>query len=204
METSSKEFREYRKKLEALGKDLFPKVIAETLNVVAGFAHAQSIKNSRSRFVNRNQYTERSIRYYKASPKGNWTRINAVTGSISPYMDLQDTGGVKRPKRGRRVPIATLAARGGKAASVVRKRYKAGSLGPNQFVKIPKGGAKPMGVYERYARNKRLKMIRNLEDESVRIVGKRWHTDAVSAYAKRSVVEAEFARQAKRYIKGID
>jgi len=197
----SKEFRDYQKKLKRLADDALPRAVAETMNSVATVAHIQSIRNMRERFTLRNQYTERGIRYYKASPKKDWRKINAITGSISPYMDIQDQGGVRRPKRGRRAPIAALAARGGNRSAVVRKKYRAGQLGPNQFVGRPRGAkARPTGVWERYAKNKRIRLIRNLENASIRVTGRRWHSDAVERYATREWIEGAFIREAKRRI----
>lgn len=199
--SETRQFREYKKKLLALGSDVLPRVIAETINTVAGFAHAQSIRNVRNRFVLRNQYTERSLRYYKANPKADISRINAVTGSVQSYMALQETGGYREPKRGSKAPEATLAARGGDPRKVVRKKYAAGTLGPNQFVGVPRGGNRQYGVYQRVKNNKFLVMIRNISKARIPVDPKHWHTDAVGAYAKRDVLTREFIRQAEAEIK---
>jgi hypothetical protein len=195
----TREFKDYKRRLQALGAEVLPRVIAETINVVAGFAHVDSIRNVRSRFVNRNKYTERSIRFYKANPKKDWRKINAVTGSVSDYMDEQDQGGYRYPKKGTKAPVATLAARGGDAKRVVRKANRAGQLGPNQFMGTPKGSpGRPYGVYARTKKNKHLTMIRNITRAKVEIEGRHWHTDAVSFRARRDVLTAEFIRQARR------
>ena len=193
----TKEFRDYKRKLSALASDVLPRVVAETINIVAGFAHAESVRNIRKRFVNRNAYTERSARYYQAKPRKNWMEINAISGSISDYMDEQDAGGFRLPKQGSRAPVATLAARGGSSTKTVRKQYQAGSLGKNQFVGTPRGGNRPYGVYARNRKNTQLVMIRNISRTKVKIEGKHWHTDAVEFRYRREVLTAEFVRQAK-------
>lgn len=190
-------FRAYKRKLAALEKEVIPRVIAETINQVAGFAHVQSARNVRSRFVNRNAYTERSLRFYKANPKPQIWKINAISGSISDYMDEQDAGGYRMPKKGRKAPVAALAARGGNRTAVVRKKYKAGSLGQNQFIGAPRGSGRPAGVYERYGRGKSVRMIRNLEADRVKIKATRWHRDAMEHYATRQAMTGEFVRQAQ-------
>lgn len=195
------EYRAYMRRLERMAEGTFPRVIADTINTVAGFAHVQSVRNVRDRMTLRNQYTERSIRFYKASPKANAAKINAITGSIQPYMATQETGGYRRPKRGRKVPVATLFARGGSPTRVVRKRYHAGTLGVNQFVGKPRGGNRPSGVWERTNRNKRLKMIRNLEEARVVIDATKWHSDAMAKYSSRKVMTDEFLRQARYLLK---
>jgi hypothetical protein len=189
-------FESYKKKLQRIGDDVLQRVVSETLNIVASFAHTQSQWNIRSRFVNRNAYTERSTRFYQAKPRKRWTDINAVTGSVSDYMDEQDAGGFRYPKSGSKAPVAALAARGGNSRAVIRKKYKAGQLGANQFIGKPKGGTGPVGVYERRNKNKRMAMIRSLEFPKIQIKETKWHRDAVSSYARRDVIEREFIRQA--------
>jgi hypothetical protein len=197
----TKQFKAYKRKLEMLGADVLPRVIAETINVVAGFAHVQSIRNVRSRFVNRNRYTENSVRFYKANPKAKIWKINAISGSISDYMDEQDSGGERVPKQGGKVPVATLAARGGDPKRVVRKANKAGQLGPNQFIGTPRGSlSRPHGVYQRNKKNKYLVMIRNISRVRVEIEGRHWHRDAVEFRYRREVLTGEFIRQAEREI----
>jgi hypothetical protein len=200
IDANVKEFKAYQRQLERLGADVMPRVVAETINTVASFAHVQSIRNVRQGFTLRNQYTERSIRYYKANARSNWRSINAVTGSISSYMGLHDAGGRRMPKQGSRVPMPTAYARGGSTRGVVRKRFRAGQLGSNQFVGKPRGGNRPAGVWERHNKNKRLRMIRSLENETITIKESKWHRDGVSAYAKQSVINKEFIKQAQQEI----
>jgi len=196
----TRDFKLYKVKLQKLGQDVLPRVIAETINTVASFAHAASIRNVRNQFGNRNKYTERSLKYYKASPKAKIDKINAVSGSISDYMDEQDQGGYRLPKSGSKAPVATLAARGGRSTAVVRKQYKAGYLGPNQFIGTPRGGNRPMGVYARTKRNKYLVMIRNITRAKVLIKGQHWHTNAVEFRYRRDELMREFSRQAEMEI----
>lgn len=191
------EYRAYQKRLERLAAGTFPRVVADTINTVAGFAHIQSIRNVRERMVLRNAYTERSIRYYKANPKADATKINAVTGSVQPYMALQEKGGYRRPKRGRKAPVATLEARGGSKTRVVRKRFHAGQLGKKQFIGKGHKGSRPTAVWERRSGNKEIKMIRNLGDEKIPVKTRSWHTDAVKKYSSKKDMSNIFMRLAK-------
>lgn len=193
------DFLKYKKILSKMAADVLPRVIAESVNVVASFAHAASMKNVRTRFVNRNAYTERSLRFYKAKPRAKINQINAVSGSISDYMDEQDSGGYRYPKSGSKAPIATLAARvSGQSSKVVRKVNRSGQLAQNQFVGTPKGKLdRPHGVYQRTKKNKYLVMIRNISKAKIKIEGKHWHKDAVDSRYRPEVLTAEFVRQAK-------
>jgi len=195
------EYREYKKKLLALGEEYLPAAIAEAVNQVAGFAHVQQQRNVKATFIVRSPFTLGSFKFWKASPKKNIAKINAVTGSVSPYLPVHEAGGKIAAKR-TYVPIPTLAARGGNIQSKIKPRYYAGKLGPNQFVGAPrglvKGKARPFGVYARTARNKHLTMIRNITSTSIDIKRTNWHTEAVGRYAKREVLTDAFIRQAQQ------
>jgi len=194
----TKEFKEYRRKLNRLTDTAFHEVVAETLNAVGGSANTRQRMNVKERFTLRNRYTERSLRWYKATPKPKLWKINSVVGTISGYMDAHEKGGHRKPKRGKRVPVATLAARGGSKKKVIRRKYYAGKLGPNMFIGTPKGGSRPPGIWERYRNNKRLRMIRNLENPTVAIQARHWHTDATKRFTKASVINAAFLRYARK------
>lgn len=196
----------YKNKLKYISKEALPKVIADSVTAVAKRAHDKSIVNIISRYTIRNKYTVGSLRFYKASPKKNIMKINAISGSISEYMDEQDLGGKRLPKSGEKVTEATLFARGGSKTSVVKKKNRAGFLGKNQFIGVPKGIAKnrPYGVYERVKNNKFLSMVRNISKVSVDIRGTSWHRDAMSDQKLKEIMQKEFIYQARLYIeKGI-
>lgn len=204
MANESPEFRKYKEKLLKLGADILPRVVAESINAVAMAAHEKSGQNVRSRFTLRNKYTERSLRYYKANPKADYKKINAKTGSISDYMDEQESGGYRKPVSGSKAPEATLTARGGKKTGVIRKKYHAGTLGSRQFMGTPRGRVdgktRPYGVYERRNKNKKLEMIRKIEKSKIRIQARHWHSDAMRS-ARRGAVSAEFIKRAQAEIK---
>jgi len=199
------EYKKYLVKMKRMADDIFPKIVAETINTVATFAHVQSARNIKTRFVNRNRYTENSLRYYKANPKAKIEKINAVTGSISDYMDEQDLGGVHKPKQGGKVAMATLYARGGSSTSVKRKKFKLGqnTAGTKFFVGTPRGSNKPVGIYERTNRNKKIRMTHNLEKSSVQIKATSWHRDAVKDRATRSAYETAFIQASKTALKDL-
>lgn len=204
------EYRAYKKALDRIGDDVLPRIIAETVNIVAGYAHVQSIKNTKSRMTLRNQYTTNSIRFYKANPKKDTSKINAVTGSIQPYMALQETGGYKRPRKGKTLMEPTLAARGGNSQSVVKRRFvtvgsKMPKSGPKMFIGNPRGIRRagkfagrllPYGMYSRNRGNTQLTMIRNISTASRAIDSTNWHTDAVKSWGKRDIMMQTFKKLA--------
>lgn len=192
----TKEFREYRRKLNRLATTEFNKCAAETLTAIAKYGQLKQVKNLKREFTLRNKYTERSIRYWKASPKSQLWKINSVTGSISDYMELQEHGGQKKPKSGSRVPVATLRARGGKRTGVIRRKYYSGTLAKNLFIGTP--GGRPLGIYERYGKNHKVKMIKNLEHKIVPIKAKHWHTNALKKYITETYIQNVFVSFAKK------
>ncbi len=202
---SSREFQTYIKKMERFGRQLLPQIVSTAINTIGGQAHEATKANVRSRMVLRNKYTENSIKFWESKPKEKWTRINAVSGSISPYMALQDEGGERHPKQGKTAVVVGLAARGGNPNRVVRKQYRAGTLGENQFVGKPRGGSRPNGVYERKNKNHKLRMLRDLSNATVPVKETDWHRDGVRTKFTsqrvfdefKELVDAEIAKLAK-------
>ena len=201
--TIPKEFKEYEKKLKNLTDVQLKEVVAEAINSTATIAHIQSIRNTRARMTLRNKYTENSIRYYKANPTKAINRINAITGSISDYMDEQEAGGRRLPKQGSKAAQATLYARGGQAG---KKKSRFSYLGQSGeafrsmfFVGKPRGGgkngSKPSGIYRRF--KKKIRMTHNLEDAYVQIKATKWHSDAINGVKKDRMVQA-FERELSR------
>jgi hypothetical protein len=197
----SAEWTKYEKQLKKLGEKVYPIVIAETLNQVAGFAHYASQKNLRQKFTLRNKYVENGLKFWKANPKTNIDKINAVTGSITPFMDVQETGGIRKPKKGKSLPIPTLRARGGNKSSRIKKRYYAGQLSPGMFIG-KSGKTAKLGIFERYGKKKnKIRMIRNLMQKSALVKPTHWHSEAMKHYTKGSVIEKEFIKISQEVIK---
>lgn len=204
------EFDRHAKRLQRYGSELMPIVVAETLNRVATLAHIQSIRNMRERMVLRNRYSEGSARFFKASPKKDYRKINAISGHISPYMELADSGGEHKPKSGTKVPIPTLYARGGSKTKVKIFRQKLGQFFNPQFLRAhfvgkPKGRGKnanrPVGIYERTDRNKKTKLTHDLSKPSWHVPRTYWHTAAMRKYGTAENINAVFAQEVEREIK---
>lgn len=179
--------------------EAFPKAMAATINTTAKAAHNRSLRNVRERFTIRNRYTERSIRFSGARVKSGGRFGYAITGSISPYMPLQETGGTVRARR-QAIAIPTKAARtGGVKTGVVARRYRMDRIGRigggGKFFFLP---TRKPGLYTR--KRGKLIMIRDISISKYRLKPTRWHGDAVDQFAKRSIMEAVFEREAKKQL----
>jgi len=197
------QIKKLKEELKSYGDEVLPRVIAESINIVVKEAVIQQKKSIRSKFTLRNKYTENSVRYYKANPKKTISKMNAVTGSVSPYMDEQEFGGYRRPKKGRAVPVATLAARGGNANATVRKKFHAGTTSANMFIGVPRGQKKkrrPYGAYIRSPNNENLIMIRNISNSKIPIAETRWHQEAIETWATKEKLERAFIQLANEEI----
>jgi len=191
--------RAYQRALQKYTKDGLPKAQAATINAVAKAAHNRSLRNVRERFTLRNRYTERSIRFSEARVRSSGRVGYAVTGSKSPYLPLQEKGGTVRARR-RRIAIPTKAARtSGLKTKPVARRYRMNQIGPigrgSKFFFLP---TRKPGLYTR--KGKRLIMIRDISIRSYRLRPTRWHSEAVSKFSKRSVMNAIFMREAKKQL----
>lgn len=198
------DYRAYQAALKRLTRDGFPKAMAATINTTAKAAHNRSLRNVRERFTLRNRYTERSIRFSEARVKSGGRVGYAVTGSKSPYLPTQETGGMIRARK-RRIAIPTKQARvGGKKSGVVRRKYwmsRMGRLGKGGrfFILWPAGGRlKKPGIFTR--EGKRLIFVRDLSSTGYRLQPTRWHGEAVGKFAKRQLMNAIFIREARKQL----
>ena len=186
-----------------------PEAIAAGINRIAsGVALAQR-NNLREDFILRNQYTEKSLAYYRANPKKDIARINAIVGSKQPYLALQEEGGTRRPKQGKKVPVPTKTARGGNWKAPIQRRYtpRKGPLSSKFFILRP--GAGTTGAKRRIAYQlqspamfKRegglLVKVRLLDQPSYHLKARHWHGRAVDKYARKDLMAMAFIQEAKR------
>jgi len=201
----------YMKAMKVIRKDALPGAVADTLNGTADAVTKQQIRNVKSDFIIRTKFTINSMqRKGKAinHARGkNVDRMFSRAGTFSAYLwkqeDDNEIEGMNGPK-----PIPTLAARTSKnLRKAVRKKYRLresqslqpGNFGQNQFIGKPSEGRR-YGIYERYGKGK-LRMIRNLESDSVKIKGKHFHSRAVRKYGTAQFIKAQFAKQAKKRLK---
>ena len=164
-----------------------------------------------SEFTLRNQYTERSLRISLARVSSSGKAGYAKIGTVSPYLPLQERGGIRRPVRGRMVPVPTVAARLGNWRKPVPRRL---ALGPGvRFGQTTRGGKKGRGrartffvlpagpgmrrpaVFLREGRS--LTKIRTLVPR-YHLDATHWHTGPVRKYATHSLAAQVFIREARK------
>ena len=206
----SVKYAAWKEAMRRISDTELPEAIAAGINRIAGGAAAAQRANLRRDFILRNQYTERSLVYYKANPKKDIARINAIVGSKQPYLALQETGGTRRPVQGGKVPVPTMKARGGNWRSPILRRYamKPGALASKVFILRPGAGTtgskrratayhlQAAAIFKR--ERGRLVKIRLLNEPSYRLKPRHWHTEAVARYARPGFAEAAFIAEAKR------
>ncbi len=186
-----------------------PLAIAMTLTYVADEHQKEVKKTMLNLFTLRNKFTEKSLRKWKARPKRNIKRINSFSGSISPYIAVQDKGGIVRGKR-RKYPAPTK--RGRTSRSLLKPRayrYRLSKVG-----KIQTGESRQPGkmFYLRtrradrrgfFIRTKRagLKKIYYVAKSSVRVRGTRFWQRANKKIAARSrTIQNRFNRAARKLV----
>jgi len=117
--------------LKAYAARALPYAIRNSLTTSAFEGRRQWIHEMESSFTLRNKWTTRSIRVVRA--RGfDVRRMEAVLGSLAPYMHTQEVGGTVRGK-GRSKPIPTRTAAGQSMGSaprtrVVRRPYRLSSI----------------------------------------------------------------------------
>lgn len=199
--------------LRIIGNEALPEVVAQALNETADAVTTAALKNINKRLIVRTKFTtgslmRRGAHPYKALNKArgrNVARMFSRAGTISPYLPLQETGGTVQA-RSSRIPIPTLAARRGQKRRRISSPYSMRNLGDLDgsgrfFMGVPKGGNRPLGIWERTNANKRLKLIRNLEKSTVWVPETNWYSDALRRYGTHQFIRSRFHRAANRRLR---
>ena len=200
--------QKWQKSMDRLLGEYAPLAISETLTEIAQDVQIRSFVEMKAKFLKIGEYSKRSLRTWKASPLRSIARIRAVTGSISPYLDLQEVGGTAKPQQGRLMPIPTKAARGGNLANPIASRFrvskmgdlKAKSQGNKFFLLAPGMKERPWLIVRRYARG-RLVWLRSLDRTEVNLKPQSWHRNAVKLRATQKALFAAFLRNMKALVK---
>lgn len=196
---------------------------SEAVNTVASMAHVQAMRNLRSMTL-RNQYTEGSLRFLPSKAirsNGKFRdieKINAISGTVSPYLPIQDTGGTIRAKRKKRMMVTT-AGRGGSPRRVIPKKLRLpnlGELGGMGHKKSSMGFfVLPSGVYYRKGRGSKKKralpgqpkprrplvMVYTAGQTTQIVKSRKWHADAMKRMGTWDNLATAFRQAAERILK---
>lgn len=121
VEVDTRDFDRLKHDLEVTAKRAVPHAARNAVNRCAFEARAGWVAETRSTFVQRNTFTERSLQVDKARGT-DMASMAATVGSTADYMARREDGELKGPKHGKHVAIPTVSgARGGAITSPIRK-----------------------------------------------------------------------------------
>lgn len=205
------ETKSYVYAMRMIGKDALPGAVADTLNAVANANVKPMQKNVKKEFRVRTPYTINSIKQLRYAKGKSIERMFSQVGSLSKYLWMHDKGMTKTGIDGGPIPIASDFIRARKSAmGIIRKvyriskseKFREGDMGDAPyFVGIPKGGGRPLGVYERTNHNKKLYLLRNLETDKATLKRTNWFTAALVKYGTAQFIKAQFIKQTQRRLK---
>lgn len=194
----------YIRALRMMNREALPRAVAESLNAPAEAIEKEAKRNVERRLTVRTKFTTNSIRQDRHARGNNFARMHSRVGTLSPYLPIQDEGGVIEADRDK-LPLPTLAARTGRnPRKSIARRYAMNRLGEfgsggRFFIGTSRRGR--TGIYERLAR--RVRMIRSLEETRVRIPPTRWYSDPLAKYGNRHFIGAQFKRAAQRELRKV-
>lgn len=187
-----------------------------TLNDIAFAARKEAVNNVRTGFINRNTWTERSIRVNRAARLG----MSAELGSTEDYMRKQEVGGKSKmygttPGASGENPRSRIRRRAVRAASKINRIGQAeelsGAFGSRQernvatlkdakargkkYVKMRKGAGR-VGIYRVLGSksNPRAQLLYNLRTSRVVVKKKPWLEPAASKTQREQGATLYFAR----------
>ena len=129
------ELKQFESDLKTFAARAYPFATKSTLNSAAFDARRRYVENAKDSMTLRNKFTASSVRVDQARTL-NVGRQSATVGSIAPYMDEQEFGGVKRAKGKKGVPLATSVASGEGEGVQPRRRLP---TAPNRLARIKFG-----------------------------------------------------------------
>ena len=118
---NDRDIRRLERTLGEMSSRAIPYATRNTLNQNAFAVRAEYQKNIRDDLINRNKFTERSVRVEQTRSLNIATQ-RVTVGSIAPYMDEQEFGGTKTAKGKTGVPLATSYSAGQSEGSEPRTR----------------------------------------------------------------------------------
>jgi hypothetical protein len=126
----TREFRKLEKDLRTFASKAIPHAVRNSLSTSAFQARAEWQDQIKRSFTLRNKFTERSIRVEKATGF-EVRRMVSVVGSVAPYMERQEFGGIEHANRGIKAipgPSAAGQAPGTKRTRLVRATARLGRI----------------------------------------------------------------------------
>jgi len=130
-------------KLQKMREQTFNRAVRGTLNDIAFLAMGTAKRTIRKEFINRNKWTQNSLRVKKASLGD----LQSEMGSIQPYMKTQEFGGYKFKKpKSQGVVLPTRAASGEGEGAGIRKKLPVG-LNKLQRMRVERGAKKRRGKF---------------------------------------------------------
>jgi len=124
----------------------FQKVVAATLTETAKAVTTRSERNLKRTMIIRTTYTPKSLKTYPASATKPLARQNAVSGTISPYLPIQDEGGKISAKK-KRIAVPTNRVRGKDRKKKIPGKYRLNNAGAIQWERPYAKGAKFFALY---------------------------------------------------------
>lgn len=177
-----------------------PRVVAETLNAPASAIEKKAQSNVRRRMIVRTNYTPNSIKHDRTARGENIDRMYSRVRTNSPYLKIQNEGGVIRSEN-RRVAIPLVSSRTGKSLQKsIARRYKINQLGSLRKNRDYFMGNSPtsgkVAIFQRIRGNK-LRMLRRATTATVRVPATHWWTDANKRYGTSQYIRAQYLRLAR-------
>lgn len=152
------ELGKLQKKLNNIQKKQIPFATAKALTATAKHVQAEQATQVEKDFDKPTPFTKKGF-YIKAATKGRLYSVVGIKDIQAKYLQLQITGGIRRPKR--KALIAPVQQRRNRYGNIPKGRLKTLAAKPNTFSGVINGTA---GMWER-TKSGRLKLLVSYSDK---------------------------------------
>ncbi len=204
------DIRHLAKSLRLLSGAEFSTATATAINRIATAANSGQRMNLSKDFTLRNKFTVGSLMMFKATPKSDANKINALVGSKSPYLPTQEEGGQAVTRRGKPARLMpSLASRRGawgrpvtararldKVRVIGRRTGRGMAPKGTPFFWLEGGQLRNKTLFER--RGKKLVKIRIVTRTPVHVKSSHWHTQATGKFGRPAVMMAAWGREIEK------
>lgn len=195
--------------LKLIDKKNLPVAVAKSLNAPADAVANQAKSNAKKRLHIRREYSIKGIKQDRFAKGDNISKMFSRTVINNRYMISQEVGATIKPQSGfSNIAVPTLFSRAGNIMTIMLKQFWINNIKTDTesggykkfFIGVPNGLNRGIGIWYRWAGNKRLSLVRSMTKNQIIRKPVNFFLDAVRRFGTREYIIAQLESNAKKAI----